>query len=133
MDPTIIAAAIVTVLAALTGAAVTIINAAAAARDRKDSQHERVVLKETAQATNAKADTIIEKAAEIHTLADGNLSKVTAALGVANEKIIGLEKLVAEVIRRSTPGNGGIVDSLHKIDESIAVIEKNTAPTEDKA
>ena len=97
-DPTIIAAAIVTVLAALTGAAVTIINAAAAARDRKDSRYDRESTKATIEATSTKADTIIEKAVEIHTLANSNLAKVTAALEVANEKIVGLQKLITSMI-----------------------------------
>lgn len=42
-----------------------------------------------------KSDVIIEKAAEIHTLTNSNLSQITAALGVANEKILGLEKLIS--------------------------------------
>lgn len=42
-----------------------------------------------------KSDVIIEKAAEIHTLTNSSLSKVQSALDVANERIIGLEKLIA--------------------------------------
>ncbi len=44
-----------------------------------------------------KTDTVIEKAAEIHTLTNSNLSKVTTALEVANEKIEGLQRLVAQI------------------------------------
>lgn len=42
-----------------------------------------------------KADVIIGKAVEIHTLTNSNLSKITSALDVANEKIAGMEKLIA--------------------------------------
>lgn len=42
-----------------------------------------------------KSDVIIEKAAEIHTLTNSSLSKVQSSLEVANEKILGLEKLIA--------------------------------------
>lgn len=44
-----------------------------------------------------KTDVIIEKAAEIHTLADGNLSRMTAQLAVANQEIQGLKTLMAEM------------------------------------
>lgn len=37
--------------------------------------------------TDAKADVIIEKATEIHTLTNSNLAKVTAALEMANQKL----------------------------------------------
>lgn len=46
--------------------------------------------------TGKKADTIIEKAAEIHTLTNSNLSAVTKSLEVAQARIDGLEKLVAQ-------------------------------------
>ena len=45
--------------------------------------------------TERKSDTIIEKATEIHTLTNSNLSKVSAALEVANSRIQGLERLIA--------------------------------------
>lgn len=41
-----------------------------------------------------KSDTIIEKAVEIHTLTNSNLTNVTAALALANAKIEGLQKLI---------------------------------------
>ena len=42
-----------------------------------------------------KTDTIINKTDEIHTLTNANLAKVTAALEVANSKIVNLEKLIS--------------------------------------
>lgn len=42
-----------------------------------------------------KSDVIIGKATEIHTLTNSNLTAITTALGIANEKIIGLEKLIS--------------------------------------
>lgn len=47
----------------------------------------------------ASADRLMTKTAEIHTLADGNLTRVSTALDVANEKIVGLEKLMAQLIQ----------------------------------
>lgn len=41
-----------------------------------------------------KVDTVIKGNTEIHTLANDQLSKMTNALAVANEKIQGLEKLI---------------------------------------
>lgn len=49
-----------------------------------------------------KTDTVIEKATEIHTLTNSNLSKVQAQLDVANEKIDGFNKAHAESTRRLT-------------------------------
>lgn len=96
-DPTTIAAAIVTVLTALGVLFVTIINAKAAADDRHDARVSRLKLDATTLSTDAKANTIIEKAIEIHALTNSNLSKVTAALDVALARIEGLEKLVASL------------------------------------
>lgn len=97
-ESTIIAAALVTVIAALVGGVVSVINAVSAAADRRASRVERAALSITTKNTDRKADTIIEKAVEIHTLTNDNLSKVTAALGVANERIQGLEKLMASML-----------------------------------
>lgn len=61
-----------------------------------------------AQAANVeggrKADTLIEKATEIHTLANSSLSKATSALEVANVTIQGLHNLIAlsEQAKRET-------------------------------
>jgi len=69
--------------------------------NRRKAEETRVAV----TATAAKADTIIEKAAEIHTLTNSNLSKVTAALEVANEKIQGLEKLMASMVKAHAAAN----------------------------
>lgn len=52
-----------------------------------------------------KADSLVEKTTEIHTLTNGSLSKVQASLETANEKISGLEKLVASVTAASLAAN----------------------------
>lgn len=49
---------------------------------------------------NQKTDVIIEKATEIHTLTNSNLSKVQAQLDVANEKIDGFNKARTEDAQR---------------------------------
>lgn len=49
-------------------------------------------------ATAKKADTIIEKATEIHTLTNSNLAKVSAALDVALAKIEGQGKLIESLV-----------------------------------
>ena len=94
-DPMIIAAAIVLVIASIGGASVQIINAWAASNERKEAKFSREKLEEITRSTDNKANTIIEKAAEIHTLTNSNLSKVTASLDSALAKIEGLEKLIA--------------------------------------
>lgn len=143
MDPTVIAAAIVTVIAALVGGTVTVVNAIAAAQDRKDARSARFILQNTTDGVTHKADTIIEKAIEIHTLTNSNLSKVTESLNIALEKISGLEKLVtsltaakqvADALASSPPSPAvaavGALESLVKIDTNTKAIEKNTARTD---
>lgn len=51
-----------------------------------------------ADAANTKQDTLIEKAVEIHTQTNGQMSKLTNALDVALAKIEGLEKLIASMV-----------------------------------
>lgn len=97
-EPAIIAAAIVTVLGALVTGTVTVINAVAASRDRSDSKVERKVVKDIVSSTERKADNIVEKTIEIHSMTNSNLTKVTEALSVALEKISGLEKLILSMV-----------------------------------
>lgn len=52
------------------------------------------------EATAGKADTIIEKATEIHTLTNSNLSKVQSQLEVSNRTIEGLNQAQVESVRR---------------------------------
>lgn len=95
LDPTVIAAGLVLVIGALAAGVVLVINALAKMKlDVLKGQEE---INKTARSTEHKADQIIEKAAEIHTLTNSNLSKVTASLDVALEKIAGLEKMVVSL------------------------------------
>ena len=47
-----------------------------------------------------KADSLLEKTTEIHTLTNSNLARVQAALDVANEKIKGLEQVLTSIADR---------------------------------
>lgn len=94
-DPMIIAAAFVLVIAASGSWIVQIINAKAAADDRKEAKAMRLKLHESATSTEKKADRIIEQGVEIHTLTNSNLSKVTAELVTALAMIKNLERMIA--------------------------------------
>lgn len=52
--------------------------------------------------TQAKVEAVDQKAIEIHTLTNSNLSRVTAALDVANTKIDGLQKQVTLMVGART-------------------------------
>lgn len=78
---TIVLSAIVPTLAAVGAMIVSVVNAI------------------KSSANGVKADDIIKKAEQIHTLTNSNLSKVTAALEVANAKIDGLQTMVSEMTR----------------------------------
>lgn len=86
-DPSVIAAAMVTVIAATSGAIVTVVNAVAAAKDRRAGRESRVSLEQTTHAVDRKADTLITKAEEIHSVTNGNLSKVQTQLEVAVQQL----------------------------------------------
>jgi hypothetical protein len=60
-----------------------------------------VASKERAAVASAKADVIIEKADQIHSLTNDNLSRVSTALEVANTKIDGLHQLAAETAKNA--------------------------------
>jgi hypothetical protein len=103
-DPALVAAAVVTVVSAMGAACVTIINAIAAAKDRSDSASERRVLYEkaiisakTQDDISHKADNIIEKSAEIHTLTNSANSELKSALAVMTEKYNGLVSLISQL------------------------------------
>jgi len=64
--------------------------------------------------TAAKADKIIEKTAEIHTLANSNLAKMEADLSIANVKIEGLERLMANMIESKS-----VADKLIAVNEAV--------------
>lgn len=105
-DPTVIAASMVTVIAATAAAIVTVVNAVAASRDRHDSRLQRAAIVATGASTSAKADTLITKTAEIHAVTNGTFSKVQADLQVALAQmagmathITGLETIIATLVR----------------------------------
>ncbi len=103
-DPTVIAGGVVLVIGSMATAIVTIINALAARDDRRAQATERLTsvaaratqLEATHDASR-KADTIIEKATEIHALTNGTNQGLTKALDLANAKISGLEQEVASL------------------------------------
>lgn len=97
-DPAIITASIVTVIGVLTTSIVTVINAVASKRDRRAARESRTTLAQTAASTDHKADTIISKATEIHSVTNGTLSKLQAQLELKQDKILALEKLVSTLI-----------------------------------
>lgn len=61
-----------------------------------------ILNRQKATETGHKVDTVIEKAVEIHTLTNSNLSKVTAANDVLTAKVEGLQKLVASMVDAKT-------------------------------
>ena len=137
-DPTVIAAAIVTVIAALVAGAVSIVNAISAARDRIIAAAERKAMLDKTEAALAtskengkKNDIIIEKAVEIHTLTNSNLSKVTAALEVANTKIEGLQKMMASMQEAKTIADRVAEQAAAKApDQSLKTIPVTNQPSE---
>lgn len=55
---------------------------------------------QVASENGTKTDNLVRKTDEIHTLTNSNLSTVTSALAVANEKIAGLEKMVTQLMNK---------------------------------
>lgn len=60
--------------------------------------------------SNRKSDNHSKQLVEIHSVVNGNLSKVTAALDIANQKIEGLQNLVTSILAdrkdaKKTKGN----------------------------
>ena len=131
LDPTLvaigIAGAIVTVVGALGGMVVQIINASSASRDRREAALERRILLEKTNAaakvsdeTAAKADTLLQKTVEIHTLTNGTNSELTSALKVANQKIEGLRELMAGFIRSKDEADAARVTTARDVADALA-------------
>ena len=131
LDPTLIAAgiaaAIVAVVGALGGMVIQIINAIASSKDRRDAALERRILLEktnaaaaVTEATAKKADTIIEKATEIHTLTNGTNSELTSALKVANQKIEGLQQLMTSFIQSRDAADAARVLTARDVADALA-------------
>lgn len=108
---TIVLAAIVPTLAALGALMVSVINAI------------------KSNANGVKADDIIKKAEQIHTLTNSNLSKVTASLEVANAKIDGLQLMVAEMTKAKAIADTVAEKAAEKV-PAIAAPVTPPAPTE---
>lgn len=96
MDPTLFAAAIVTVIAALGGVTVQVINSVSAARDRREAAAERKVLMERTNATASKADTIMVTSAEIKELTNSTNSNLQKALELMTEKYAGSQRALSQ-------------------------------------
>jgi len=158
LDPTLLAAAIVTVLASMGGMVVMIINARSASQDRREAAMERRILMEKTNATADKADRLIQSTAEIHTLTNSTNTNLQKALDLMTEKTKGLERLIiemnksrvaADVVQAAAelerarmtmpPGNHitnhvggrgeGLADSTAATAKTLHEIEKNTADT----
>lgn len=112
-DPMIIAAAFVMVIASIGATIVQVINAKAAADDRREAKIAREKLLTMAEMNDEKTNKVIEQGVAIHTLTNSNLSKVTADLATATATIQSLERMIAsltkakEIADNLTAGNKG--------------------------
>lgn len=79
-----------------------------------------------------KTDTVINKATEIHTLTNSNLTRVTEMLNVAHEKIAGLEELVKSMVESKTAADAlstKRAETQSKSPAAIAISGKAGEPT----
>lgn len=83
-------------IAALTSAIVSIINAIGQFWGRKEG---RARTKEQHQEISAKLSTVDTKVDEVHTLANGNLEKLNQQLAAARQQIAHLERAIAEGLK----------------------------------
>lgn len=93
-DPMIIAAAIVLVIAAVGSTFVQIINAKAAADERKEAKAGRLKMDANALINDGKNNEIIKQGTAIHTLTNSNLTQLTSDLKIALSEIDGLKKII---------------------------------------
>ena len=120
-DPMIIAAAIVLVIASIGSTFVQVINAKAAADDRRDAKAFREMSLKADDENDHKNNKIIEQGTAIHTLTNSNLSKVSSDLAVALVKISGLEHLINE--RTKTRNTEEVVaDTVNVSTETVNVV-----------
>lgn len=112
VQATIIIAAIVPTLAAFGAMVVSVVNAI------KSNSNGR------------KADDIIQKAVEIHTLTNSNLSKVTASLEVANAKIDGLQAMVTEMTKAKAIADTVAEKAAQKVPSGVAPAPAHATPAE---
>lgn len=133
-DPMVIAAAIVLVIASVGGAVVQIINAKAAAEDRREAKNSRAMLKETTDKTDEKANKIFAQGEAIHASTNSNLSKVTENLNVALNEINGLKKLVSTLTEAKKTADTLALSQERKIrvtDEPAKILEEIKVNTGD--
>lgn len=150
-NATLTAAAVVTVIAALGGVAVQIINARSAAADRREAAavaaaersvaaEERKLAAEERRALLGKSDVIIDGNTKIHTLTNSTNSNLQKTLEVQAEEVKGLRREMAQmklekqetaaaktiadlqIVAAAKPG----MDALPGTEKSLANIDKNT-------
>lgn len=86
--------AMVTVIGVIFGAYFSYRSVKAAEQARVESARSAVI----AEAASKKSDVIIEKAVEIHTLTNSNLSKVTADNEKLRAEIVGMRELITSLV-----------------------------------
>ena len=92
-------------LALITGVPSTLAALGALYVSLKNSQKTDVVVQKTDE-VRGRTDIILEKASEIHTATNGQLSSLNKQLAVALEKISGLEQLTASQAASKIVANG---------------------------
>lgn len=133
-DPMIIAGAVAFVIAAIGSMLVQVINARAAADDRREAKVMRVKLQESADKAEIKNDEIIKQGTEIITSTNGNLSKVTERMNVALEEIKGLKELVFTLSEAKRTADELAISSKRQIrvtDEPTKILEEIKVNTGD--
>lgn len=128
-DPNIIAAAIVIVIAAIGSAVVQVINAWSAANDRREARLAREEIKRITESSVTKTNTLIEKTAEIHTLTNSNLSKVTAALEVSIAKNKELETFIRSLVKDKETSDALAISRSSENPKVLEAIQENTENT----
>jgi Na+-transporting NADH:ubiquinone oxidoreductase subunit NqrC len=96
-DPTIIAAAIVTVVASIVTGVVTVVGAIASASERRAATDARQAILAAAVVAGAKTDQLLDKTTEIHTLTNGSNHALQKALDLMTERNAGLERLMTQL------------------------------------
>lgn len=114
MDPAIYAAALITVIAALVGGTVQVINAVSSSRDRRDAARERQIALEQsaagielARANGQKADAILHKTSAVEVLTNGTNSNLQRALDVMTERNAGNEAIIRQ-LRQTTADTASV-------------------------
>lgn len=134
-DPMIIAAALVLVIAGIGSAIVQVINARAAAEDRREAKATRIKLEREAEIASIKADRIVEQGVAIHTLTNSNLSAVTAALAAAIAKNEVLERIITAQDKAKDIADTVSLTQTAKVEpkvlDELIEIKENTANTVD--